>query len=50
MKARDTKKAIDADSRWNTKQENKKIKMGKDREEMKFLIRRGGPFKSVGGS
>lgn len=23
MKARDTKKAIDADSRWNTKQENK---------------------------
>jgi hypothetical protein len=28
MKARDTKKAIDGDSRWNTKQENKK-KMGK---------------------
>jgi hypothetical protein len=32
MKARDTKKAIDGDSRWNTKQENKK-KDGKDVEK-----------------
>jgi hypothetical protein len=45
MKARDTKKAIDADSRWNTKQENKRWE--RCGEGMKdFHIRRGGPIKT----